>query len=112
MKEKISLAAIIEANEQAGFRYECPLCGNKFGALIGDDSKLHETGEAGSHTLCVKCQSHLIVSEDGTLRSATAEEMVALFDEDPDAYMFLQDMKAAIRGDRDARIRMISLLKP
>ncbi|HZK76082.1 MAG TPA: hypothetical protein VFD13_04165 [Candidatus Kapabacteria bacterium] len=112
MKEKISLAAIIEANAQDGFRYECPLCGNKFGALVGDDSKLREMGEIGSHTLCVKCQADLVVNDDGALRSATAEEMVALFDEDPDAYMLLQDMKAAIRGDRDARNRMVSLLKP
>ena len=60
----------------------------------------------------MKCLSHLIISEDGTLRTATPDEIVALFDEDADAYMLLQDMKAAIRGDRDAVNRMISMLKP
>ncbi len=112
MKEKISLATIIEASKRDGFRYTCPMCGNKFGAIIGDDSKICEVGETGSHTLCVKCQTDLVIGEDGALRSATADEMVALFDEDPDAYMLLQDMKAAIRGDLGARKRMVSMLKP
>jgi hypothetical protein len=112
MKEKISLADIIEANKNEGFRYTCPVCGNTFGVIIGDDSKVVETGEAGSQTLCVKCLSHLIISEDGALRTATADEIVALFDEDADAYMLLQDMKAAIRGDRNAIDRMVSMLKP
>ena len=112
MKEKISLAEIIQANANEGFRYLCPVCGNKFGAIVGDDSKVVETGDVGSHTLCVKCLTHLVIADDGTLRAATADELVALFDEDPDAYMLLQDMKAAIRGDRNARNRMVSMLKP
>ncbi len=112
MKEKISLSDIIEANKNVGFRYTCPVCGNTFGAIIGDDSKVIEIGEAGSHTLCVKCLAHLIISEDGALRTATADEIVALFDEDADAYMLLQDMKAAIGGDRNAMARMVSMLKP
>jgi hypothetical protein len=112
MKEKISLADIIEANKNEGFRYKCPVCGNIFGAIVGDNSKVVEMGEAGSHTLCVKCLSHLVISKDGVLRTATADEIVALFDEDPDAYMLLQDMKAAIRGDRNAVNRMVSMLKP
>jgi hypothetical protein len=112
MKEKISLADIIEANKNESFRYKCPVCGNTFGAIIGDDSKVVETGEAGSHTLCVKCLAHLVISEDGALRTATGDEIIALFDEDPDAYMLLQDMKAAIGGDRNAINRMLSMLKP
>ncbi len=112
MKDKISLSAILEANERGGFRYECPVCGNKFGPIVGDDAKLHEMGEPGSHTLCVKCQTDLVINEDGALRRSTADEMVALFDEDPDAYMLLQDMKAAIRGDGGARNRLVSLLRP
>jgi hypothetical protein len=112
MKEKISLAEIVEANERQGFRYECPICGNRFGAIVGDDSKVREVGETGAHTLCVKCLTDLVIGEDGLLRRATADEMVALFDEDADAYMLLQDMKAAIRGDRAAQNRMVSMLKP
>jgi hypothetical protein len=112
MKEKISLAAIMEAGERGGFRYTCPVCGNTFGAIVGADAKICEVGETGSHTLCIKCQTDLVIGEDGLLRSATADEMVALFDEDPDAYMLLQDMKAAIRGDRNARNRMVAMLKP
>ena len=112
MKEKISLAAIIEANERDGFRYECPICGNKFGAIVGDDAQVHEVGEPGSHTMCVKCQADLVINDDGKLRRATPDEMVALFDEDPDAYMLLQDMKAAIRGDQGAKNRLVAMLKP
>jgi hypothetical protein len=112
MKEKISLSEITNANDRDGFRYVCPLCGNRFGAIIGDDAKVVEMGEAGSHTVCVKCMADLVIAEDGSLRRATGDEMVALFDEDPDAYMLLQDMKAAIRGDRNARDRMVSMLKP
>jgi hypothetical protein len=112
MKEKISLAAIIEANEKDSFRYQCPVCGNKFGAIVSDDAIVVEKGEVGSHTICVKCVTDLVIAEDGSLRGATSDEMVALFDEDPDAYMLLQDMKAAIRGDRNAKDRMISMLKP
>ena len=112
MKDKISLAEIIDANQKEGFRYKCPICGNKFGAIIGDDSKVHEVGEAGAHTLCVKCLTDLVIGEDGELRRATADEMVALFDEDPDAYMLLQDMKIAIRGDKGAQNRLVSMLKP
>jgi len=112
MKEKISLAEILEANERGGFRYECPICGNTFGPIVGDDSKLREVGEAGSHTVCFRCQTDLVINDDGALRRATPDEMVALFDEDPDAYMLLQDMKAAIRGDSGARDRLVSMLKP
>ncbi len=59
----------------------------------------------------MKCLSHLVISEDGILRAATTDEIVALFEEDPDAYMLLQDMKAAVRGDRNAMDRMVSMLK-
>ena len=112
MKEKISLSEIIAANKKEGFRYECPLCGNKFGAIIGDDSKVREMGEPGSHTLCVKCLADLVIADDGSLRRATPEEMVKLFDEDPDSYMLLLDMKKAIRGDLGAEDRLVSMIKP
>ena len=112
MKEKISLAEILEANKRGGFRYECPICGNKFGPIVGGDSKIVEVGDAGAHTVCFKCQTDLVVAEDGLLRRATPDEMVALFEADPDSYMLLQDMKAAMRGDRGAKDRLVSMLKP